>query len=157
MNFKNMWSASEQKPAEAGGDGAQQSFKEDCDINVIMNRFAKTGTVDHVKKHQPRYGIATGQSLHEAMNLIAQAESMFMDLDPDIRNKFNGSPSELLDFVQNPDNELAAAELGLALSDEAQAVADARKAAIEAPGSAEVPVEPTSPPGAGGGQEVPLP
>lgn len=135
MMIKNMWSPSEQTATENVEEGAQQQFKEDCDINHIMARFEKTGVIAHAAKHQPDYGIANSQTLHEAVNLVARAESMFMDLSPEIRNKFNGKPTELLDFVQNPDNEQACKDLGLALSDEAQAIADARRAAAAASGT----------------------
>lgn len=159
--LKNMWSKSEQVPTINTEEGAQQQFKDDCDINKIMARFDKTGVIDHAARHQPSYGIANSQTLHEAMNIVAKAQSMFMDLSPEIRNKFNGKPQELLDFVQNPDNEQACKDLGLALSDEAQAIADARAAAAAASGTQEpAPTGETAPGGqepAAGGSTVPTP
>lgn len=137
MTFKNKWSKSEQEPGPVGIEPAQQQFKDDCDINSIMRRFQKTGAFDHVSAYQPEYGIATPLDLHTAMNIVTRAQQMFDALPSGLRRKFNGDARELLEFVQNPDNEAAAEELGLALSDRAQAVADARKAATtpEAPGA----------------------
>lgn len=151
--MKNKWSPSEQVPGPVGQEPAQQQFKDDCDINSIMRRFQKTGAIDHVASYQPQYGMASPVDLHQAMNIVTRAERMFADLPSSLRRKFNGDPRELYEFVQNPDNEVEAKELGLALSTEAQSVADLRKAATPP-----APVDPAPTPQGGtggvvGGQE----
>lgn len=136
MKPKNMFSPSERVVSPVGEEPAQQQFKDDCDINSIMRRFQKTGALDHVAAHQPRYGVASPFDYHQAMNIITEAQSMFADLPSSLRRRFNGDPAQLLEFVQNPDNAVEAHELGLALSDEAQALADAKAAAATPPGDA---------------------
>lgn len=133
MTFKNRFSPREAVISPVGQEPAQQQFKDDCDINSIMRRFQKTGAIDHVSTYQPEYGFATPLSLHEALNIVARADRMFADLPSSLRRRFNGDAKELLEFVQNPDNEAEAEELGLALSTEAQAEADSRRAAQAAP------------------------
>ncbi len=114
------------------GDGAaQQQFKEDCDVNTIMQRYQKTGAIDHVSKHQPEYGFATANNYHESMNVITTANSMFNDLPSKIRNEFSNNPEAFLRFVQDPKNAERAIELGIALSPKA-----AEQAASEPPGAA---------------------
>lgn len=122
--IKNAYSPSEQVESPKGHTPAQQQFKEDADINSIMRRFQKTGAIDHVAHHQPQYGYASPHTLHEAMNIVTMAEQMFADLPSSLRRKFNGDAQELLEFVQDPNNEQEAKELGLALSDKAQIEAD---------------------------------
>lgn len=138
MQFKTRFSPSEQVISPEGVTPAQQQFKDDCDINQIVNRFQKTGAIDHAARYQPEYGLASSATLHESMNLVARAQSMFNELPSKLRRRFNGDPRELLAFVQNPANEQEAKDLGLALSDVAQAQADAVKAAapIEPSGTA---------------------
>lgn len=149
---KNRFSPSEQVVSPPGIEPAQQQFKDDCDINSIMKRFQKTGAIDHVSRHQPQYGVATPTDYHAALNIVTMAQSMFEELPSSLRRRFNGNPQELLEFVQNPANEDEADKLGLALSDKAQAEAEALKAQaaevpeVPVPGS-EIPADnPASPP-----------
>lgn len=145
MKPKNIYSPSERVVSPVGQTPAQQQFKDDCDINSIMKRFQKTGAIDHVAQHQPQYGVHTPQSLHEAMNIVAQADSMFNDLPSSLRRRFNGSAAELLEFVQDPANESEAETLGLALSDDAQLRADEIRAAADANASAAAPASASAP------------
>ena len=150
MTFKTRFSQSERVVSPVGVEPAQQQFKDDADINSIMRRFHKTGAIDHVAAHQPRYGFANSQTLHEAMNIVAQADSMFADLPSPLKRKFNGNPAELLEFVQDPANEAEAKELGLALSDEAAAKAaelqEAAKREAEAGAGGQEPAAPAQSP-----------
>lgn len=123
---------------------AKQEFKQDADINSIMAKFQKTGAIDHVSKHQQNYGIATPQSLHEALNVVTAAQTMFNDLPSSLRNKFENRASDFLKFVQDEKNYEEAIELGLDLTPEAsqaaherlerEKVAKAAEAANVAPG-----------------------
>lgn len=93
---------------------AKQSFKDECDINKIMARFQKTGILDHYTKHAPQYMDIPAIDYHEALNIIATAESMFEELPSEARKKFDNDPEKFLEFVQNPANAEQLADLGLA-------------------------------------------
>lgn len=95
------------------GNGAKQSFKTECDINFIMAKFTKTGTIEHVNKHQASYGFASSHDLKESMAQIQTASDMFDELPAKLRAKFNNSPGEFLDFVQDEANLDEMHELGL--------------------------------------------
>lgn len=150
---KNCYSPSTQVKSPAGHTPAQQQFKNDCDINIIMDRFEKNNALDHVSKHQPEYGFTNPQTYHESLNIITQADSMFNDLPAKLRDEFANNPQAFLQFVQDPKNADRAKELGIALSDEAAAAASkAAEAAVnpdvveptpEDPGAA--PEEPPTP------------
>lgn len=145
--IKNHFSPSEKVVSPNGGKDrkpAKQEFKDDADINSIMRKFQKTGAIDHAKVHQGFYGVATGQTLHDAQTLVANAQSMFADLPSSIRNKFENEPSRFLDYVQDPANAAEAAELGISLAPEAaaQAAAEAAEAAENKAGE----VAPDGPP-----------
>lgn len=92
----------------------KQSFKNECDINKIMAKFQKTGAVTHLAAHGARYGDFTSQDFSQAMNTIAQVNSMFEELPSTLRDRFGNDPEGFLDFVQNPDNHEEMVELGLA-------------------------------------------
>lgn len=97
-----------------GENRTKQAHKDDCDINLIMARFIKTGVMDHVRDHGPQYGFASSDDFRESMEIVAKANSMFEDLPSQIRNQFNNDAGAFLDFVQNPENIDEMREMGLA-------------------------------------------
>lgn len=90
-----------------------QDAKDECDINLIMARYQRTGLMPE--------GIGTGtygdfsQALEfqDAQNLLIRAREQFEALPSKIRDRFHNNPVELLDFVHNVDNKKEAQELGL--------------------------------------------
>jgi len=82
----------------------KQSMVAECDINNIMQRFIKTGIIEHGNKHGARYGFATSLDFREACDLIENAQHMFQDLPGKVRAKFDNDPARFLDFVQDPAN-----------------------------------------------------
>ena len=92
---------------------AQQHQKDEVDVNKIMERYTRTGVIDHVNKYQGQYGEATGISYHEAMNEIIKADDMFMELPSKVRKRFGNDPAQFLEFVSDPDNHDKIYEYGL--------------------------------------------
>jgi len=99
----------------------KQSMAEECDINIIMAKFERTGFVSHLAKHGGSYGFASAVDFHDAMNVVTKAEQMFADLPAKARRRFGGDASSFLEFVQDSENLDEMVELGLA---EARSVAD---------------------------------
>lgn len=97
----------------------RQEFVEDCDINVILDRFQKTGVLEHEAKYAGRYGdfLDYPQSLMEAENQVIEANAMFMTLPAKIREAFDNSPQEFLECVDaaehDPEARKFLRELGL--------------------------------------------
>ncbi len=96
----------------------EQSHQESCDINKIMARYVKTGTVDHLNKYGPMYGDIPSIDLQEAIEIQKKANDMFDDLPSAVRNKFENDPGLFLDFVQDPNNKSEMVELGLSNGEE---------------------------------------
>jgi len=92
----------------------KQSFTRECDINNIMAKYQKTGTIDHVNKHQGSYGYATSDDFQTALETVARGRRMFEELPSSIRTKFENDPAKFLDFVQDKNNLKEMQELGLA-------------------------------------------
>lgn len=99
----------------------KQSFKDDCNINVIMDKYRNTGTVP-VHNKEPKYGNFTnGGDFSQRMLQIKQANEDFMELPARMRAQFENDPAILLDFLDDPDNRLEAQELGLLPKTKAEA------------------------------------
>ena len=92
---------------------AQQHHKDECDINVILERFGKTGQVP-VNAISGQYGDFSGvHDYHTALNALIASESEFAALPAQIRNRFQNDPSNLIEFLDNPSNKAEAESLGL--------------------------------------------
>ena len=91
----------------------KQSFKDECNINKIMDKFQKSGAINHYAAHAPQYGDCTHIELLDAQLIVANANSMFEDLPSSIRAKFENDPGQFLDFVQDENNSEEMIKLGL--------------------------------------------
>lgn len=87
----------------------QQQFGEEVDINTIVRRFGLTrempsGVAGGV------YGDFTGiQDYQDAVDRIERARAGFMTLAPEIRERFNNDPGELVSLAQSlPEGEFVA-------------------------------------------------
>lgn len=93
--------------------GAQQSFKEEVDINTIVKRFNLTGQLP-TDLRMPTYAdYEEAVDFKTAMDIIANANSTFMQLPAHIRSQFDNDPQAFLEFCSDPDNMDEAAQLGL--------------------------------------------
>ena len=92
---------------------AQQHHKDECDINVILERFGKTGQLP-VNAISGTYGDFSGvHDYHTALNTLIAAESEFDSLPANIRKQFANEPANLIEFLNDPKNKDQAIELGL--------------------------------------------
>jgi len=109
---------------------AQQHMKDECDINVIVERFGVTGQLP-VRAIEPSYGDFSGVSdYHTALNKIKAADEAFMALPAKLRAKFDHDPNALLNFLENEQNRGEAIELGLI---DGEPVAQPIVSAVETP------------------------
>jgi len=92
---------------------AQQHMKDECDINVIVERFGVTGKVP-VTQFEPSYGDFSGVGdYHTALNKINATKEQFMTLPAKVRAKFDHDPYQLVNFLMDEANRNEAVELGL--------------------------------------------
>lgn len=92
---------------------AQQHHKDECDINVILERFGKTGQMP-VSAISANYGDFTGvNDYHTALNTLIAAESEFEALPAKLRAMFANEPANLIEFLNDDNNRDKAIELGL--------------------------------------------
>lgn len=93
-----------------------QSEKDNCDINVIMNRYATCGTPLPYRSDgvQPVYAdVSELGDYMENYQRCKQAEEMFNALPSALRKELDNNPANLLPFIQNKENESRCIEYGL--------------------------------------------
>ena len=79
---------------------AKQSFKDQCDINNIVQKAQVTGVLSHVSNYAEQYGDFADFDYETALNQVKEAESMFYDLPSEVRqNEFKGNVQSFLTFV----------------------------------------------------------
>nr|QJA43248.1 MAG: internal scaffolding protein [Microvirus sp.] len=128
---------------------AVQSEAEEADINTLVKRFGLTGQMPTAVR-VPEYGdFDSVSNYHEAMSVIADANSAFMEFPADVRARFDNDPGKFVDFVSDERNTNEAIDLGIALpraaelASAAPPAADARSAA--APAASGAPASPAAP------------
>lgn len=94
-----------------GSRPAVQSFKDQCDINRILDKAKRAGVVSHISQYGGQYGDFTGFDYESAMVRIAEANSMFYDLPAEVRAEFGNKPSAFLTFVTANPPEVVAEKL----------------------------------------------
>lgn len=102
----------------AGDPGlTDQSQKDDCDVNRIIDRYRETGyLVDpaHPGTRQPIFGDFTEIPDYQgALDMIDRADAAFMSLPSKVRDRFHNNPQEIFDFLNDEKNRTEAIELGL--------------------------------------------
>lgn len=92
----------------------QQNFREQCNINTIVDRARKSGMVSHVSGKMPQYmDVSNMTSYHEAMDTVLRAEYYFNALPAKLRERFYNDPEQLINFISNDENYEEAVRLGL--------------------------------------------
>jgi len=92
----------------------KQSMQDECDINILMKKYEKTGMIDHVIRYKGQYADVTSQlDYQEALHTIMDAQSMFASLPASVRDRFGNSPEHFLKFVEDPANETEMRKMGL--------------------------------------------
>lgn len=121
--------------------------QDECDINLLLERFNRTGVLEHTNTRQPQYGDFTNiPSLRESMQQVINAEALFMELPAKLRERFKNDPFEFLEYANDPDNIPEMTKLGLIKPQEATATTKTT-----------VPVTPESPEPKKSNDEAPKP
>jgi len=92
----------------------KQSSKDECDINKILKRYAKTGQLPDLIKQNPQYGdFSSVPQYQDALNIVAHANEQFSSLSSNVRSRFHNDPAQFLAFTSDPKNVPEMISLGL--------------------------------------------
>lgn len=95
---------------EFGEGRTKQSFKDSCDINKIIKKAQKTGSLAHLQKYpEAVYGEFDQETdLLTAHQRISRANEIFADLPSEIRREFNNDALKFVKWAGSlPPGELA--------------------------------------------------
>lgn len=84
----------------------RQEFAEECDINVLMAQFEKTGILPAaMNRTEPRYlDVSDVPDLASALTMLHDATNAFMSLPATTRREFDNDPVKFINFAENPEN-----------------------------------------------------
>ncbi len=106
------------RPGKTNEDGSiqyftEQAHKNECNVNLIIKKYDKTGLIEHVSKFEGTFGDQTGLEFKQAQDMITGAIRLFQMLPADIKKRFKQSPEHLLRFMEDENNRDEAIKLGL--------------------------------------------
>ncbi|QCQ84702.1 internal scaffolding protein [Blackfly microvirus SF02] len=93
----------------------RQEFADECDINVLMAQYERTGVLSHINMGTPQYlDVSDVPDLREALAAVDAAQVAFMTLPASVRREFDNDPVKFVEFAQDPANLPRMREWGLA-------------------------------------------
>jgi len=95
----------------------RQEFAEECDINILMSRYEKTGQLPPMSGREPRYldlAEVGKYDLAHVMQVLNDAEASFMSLPALVRAEFENDPVKFVEYAEKPENIGRLRDLGLA-------------------------------------------
>ena len=141
-NFKSAYSARERVLTKIEGESmTQQHFAQEQDVRTIINQYDKTGLIANVARGVAKYGdYSEVNEYRESLDLVNNANEMFMELPAEIREKFKNNAGVFFEFATNPDNKNDMIKMGLREPDITEVVppkssVDTTKQPVETPDS----------------------
>lgn len=95
----------------------KQSFADETDINKLLQRAQKTGTLSHLEKFEGQYGDFSDFDFFENQLTLVRGREMFDELPSELRREFQNQPGEFFAYVNNPANAGRLRELLPALAE----------------------------------------
>ncbi len=92
-------------PDKVYDDGrTKQSFKDETDINKIIARAEKSGTISHLNKFKGSYTDFSDFDYFENLQKLTRGREIFDELPANVRNEFMNSPADFFKYVNDPAN-----------------------------------------------------
>ncbi len=92
------------QPTDYSDGMTKQCFKNECDIQKIMARAEKAGTISHLEKFSGQYADFSDVDFHSMTTTLTRGREIFDELPAEIRREFGQSQSEFFKFVNDPAN-----------------------------------------------------
>lgn len=83
----------------------RQEFRDECDINYLMDGYERTGVLSHINALPPQYFDASDvPDLAESLAIYDRAQVAFMTLPAKVRAEFDNDPLQFVAYAENPAN-----------------------------------------------------
>lgn len=92
----------------------KQSFRDECDINVLVKRFAKTGVISQRTAIPLRGDFTDALDFRGMQDALNAARESFMSLSSDVRERFGHNPEKFVRWTLDKENLPELRKLGLA-------------------------------------------
>lgn len=93
------------EPLDYGDGRTKQSFKDETDIQKIMARADRAGTISHLEKFEGVYADYADFDFHEQTQKLTQGREIFDQLPAELRKEFGQSPAAFFSYVNDPANK----------------------------------------------------
>lgn len=90
--------------SEDKGGRTQQQFKEETDINTIVERFGISGETPPTMNFPSEQDFTEAFDFQTSMNVIVQARESFMTLPAKVRARFQNDPQQFMEFMHDETN-----------------------------------------------------
>ena len=98
-------------PVKTFGESmTKQGLEDETNINRLLSRAQRAGTLSHLQKYEPMYGEMADFDFLTAQLTLRKAQESFDALPSEIRYEFHNSPAEFFKFVNDPENKDKLAE-----------------------------------------------
>ena len=139
------------RPVKKYKDGmTKQSFKDQTDINKILKKAQRQGSISHLVKHGAQYGdFSDMPTLLEAENRLRRGREIFDELPSEVRKEFDNNAGKFFTYVNDPANSDRLRELLPAIAEPGRQIPAVRRSASTEANPAVASAEPAeSPPAA---------
>lgn len=97
-----------------GPSRTKQAFKDECDMNFIIDQWQRTGQPPQDARDPGQFGdFSNVGDYQDALDAVNTAREGFSSLPAKIRARFKNDPHKLLAFVGVEENVAEAIELGI--------------------------------------------
>ncbi len=97
-------SSNVKQPTEYKDGRTKQSFRDETDIQKIMARADRVGTISHLKKFEGVYADYSDFDFHEQTQKLTRGREIFDELPAELRQEFGQSPAKFFAYVNDPAN-----------------------------------------------------
>lgn len=115
MKIKKMYDESQKVRLDCSKDVkiTKDCFKDECDINNIMKRYAKTGIIPESLSNGTYGDFTQAMDYQSALNLVIDAQNQFDELPSNIREHFAYDPEKFLAAVHDKGRRDELVSIGL--------------------------------------------
>ncbi len=93
------------QPQEYLDGRTKQCFRDECDIQKIMARADRVGTISHLKKFEGVYADYADFDFFEQTQKLTRGREIFDELPGELRQEFGQSPAKFFEYVNDPANK----------------------------------------------------
>lgn len=105
QNFKNSLTRGRRiVTASSKPSRTRQSFRDECDINLIMSKYSKNGGFELPTRPPVYADVYDTPDLQTAYEVMRDAEDAFMRLPSDLRKYLDNDPRRMLAEIESGDN-----------------------------------------------------